>query len=250
MKIEKNFKKIALISTIVLGLLTPILTSPGAVRAEMSQSISAEVNDEVVKEKTGISIPEELQEVYLAQVQGVSLIKTHSTGFKSRLTAPTPSNAYYFSNNVFYKAGYGMPNCTAYAWGRAYEILGSKPSLSTGNAKEWWGYNAGKYSSGQTPRFGSVVCWGSPEGGGYGHVAVVEEINGDILTISESSWGGFMFRTRKFNKKNMGAGFQGYIYMGDFSTIPVSPPVKLPAKNLAQATSLDINYETHVSEVG
>lgn len=250
MKIEKNFKKIALISTIVLGLLTPILTSPGAVRAEMSQSISAEVNDEVVKEKTGIGIPEELQEVYLAQVQGVSLIKTHSTGFKSRLTAPTPSNAYYFSNNVFYKAGYGMPNCTAYAWGRAYEILGSKPSLSTGNAKEWWGYNAGKYSSGQTPRLGSVVCWGSPEGGGYGHVAVVEEINGDILTISESSLGGFMFRTRKFNKKNMGAGFQGYIYMGDFSTIPVSPPVKLPAKNLAQATSLDINYETHVSEVG
>ncbi|MGO3373226.1 hypothetical protein, partial [Pseudolactococcus laudensis] len=68
MKIEKNFKKIALISTIVLGLLTPILTSPGAVRAEMSQSISAEVNDEVVKEKTGIGIPEELQEVYLAQV--------------------------------------------------------------------------------------------------------------------------------------------------------------------------------------
>ena len=49
---------------------------------------------------------------------------------------------YYFnSTNPLEAAGYGMPNCTAYAWSRAYEILDSVPNLCTGNAQEWYGYN-------------------------------------------------------------------------------------------------------------
>lgn len=50
-----------------------------------------------------------------------------AASFSPRLSAPSSSNKYYYSNlNVFYKYGYGMPNCTAYAYGRAYEILGSE----------------------------------------------------------------------------------------------------------------------------
>ena len=46
-----------------------------------------------------------------------------AASFSPRLSAPSSSNKYYYSNlNVFYKYGYGMPNCTAYAYGRAYEI--------------------------------------------------------------------------------------------------------------------------------
>lgn len=46
-----------------------------------------------------------------------------------------------------------MPNCTAYAYGRAYEILKTEPKLSWGNAEDWYGYNKSKgyYKYGQTP---------------------------------------------------------------------------------------------------
>ncbi|GAB2021322.1 hypothetical protein RyT2_03960 [Pseudolactococcus yaeyamensis] len=252
MQVKRNLRQAAVASTVVLGLFAPILTSVGIVRAVMSQSSSAEVVNEreVNSERTGIGIPQKLQEAYLTQVSSVLLSENFIASFKSRVTAPTTSNGYYFSQNVFYQSGYGMPNCTAYAWGRAYEILDSRPNLSTGNAYQWWDYNVGKYASGQTPQLGAVACWGHPEGGGYGHVAIVEEINGDTLTISESSWDGFFFRTRQLDKNSMGAGFQGYIYLGNFSTTSASPPVKLPVKNLAQAISVGINYETHVSKVG
>ena len=54
-----------------------------------------------------------------------------AASFSPRLSAPSLSNKYYYSNlNVFYKYDYGMPNCTAYAYGRAYEILGSEPKLT------------------------------------------------------------------------------------------------------------------------
>ena len=47
-----------------------------------------------------------------------------------------------------------MPNCTAYAYGRAYEILGSEPKLSWNNAEQWYDYNKsnGYYKYGQTPK--------------------------------------------------------------------------------------------------
>ena len=49
--------------------------------------------------------------------------------FKPRLTAPTTDNRFYYKDNVFYKSGYGMPNCTCYAWGRFYELL-NKPLVT------------------------------------------------------------------------------------------------------------------------
>lgn len=69
-----------------------------------------------------------------------------------------------------------MPNCTAYAYGRAYEILGSEPKLSWNNAEQWYGYNKanGYYKYGQTPKVGAIACWSYSYGGG--HVAVVERL--------------------------------------------------------------------------
>ena len=58
--------------------------------------------------------------------------------FRKRLTAPTQVNGYYFNQNIFFKCGYGMPNCTCYAWGRWYELMGIKPKLYTGNAETWF----------------------------------------------------------------------------------------------------------------
>lgn len=139
--------------------------------------------------------------------------------FVPRLTAPSSDNPYYFSDlNLYYRYGYGMPNCTAYAYGRVYEILGHEPNVSRWNAGQWWfdNMNYGWYSYGSTPRQGAVICWDRWDEN-TGHVAVVEEVygNGTIL-ISESSWGGTMFRTRVINADSSnyltGYRFLGYIY--------------------------------------
>ena len=45
-----------------------------------------------------------------------------AASFSPRLSAPSLSNKYYYSDlNAFYKYGYGMPNCTAYAYANMHE---------------------------------------------------------------------------------------------------------------------------------
>ena len=140
--------------------------------------------------------------------------------FIPRTTAPSTSDARYYRANPFYQSGYGMPNCTAYAYGRAWELLGSKPNLNTGNARYWYSNNDGypnkndKYARGQTPKLGAIAVWGGKDGGA-GHVAVVEAINGNRITISESHWKGTNFQTRVINSNGSdyltAKGFLGYI---------------------------------------
>lgn len=146
-----------------------------------------------------------------------------SSTYTPRIIAPSTSNSYYYRANPFYNSGYGMPNCTAYAYGRAYELLGSKPKLSTGNAGAWWNYNKqkGYYSYGSTPKLGAIACWDKYDGN-KGHVAVVEEISGNYVKISESHYRGTNFDTRiiKADSSNYltSMRFLGYIYIGNFTT--------------------------------
>lgn len=97
---------------------------------------------------------------------------------------------YWYSDNPFEASGYGLPNCTAYAYGRIYELTGSKPTyLSLGNGGDWFIYNMteAKCEYGYEPRLGAIACW-SEEGEG-GHVAVVEQINSDgSFVISQSGY--------------------------------------------------------------
>ncbi|WP_373482449.1 GBS Bsp-like repeat-containing protein [Acetobacterium sp.] len=139
--------------------------------------------------------------------------------FSARTTGPGSDNAYYYANNPYSQGGYGLPNCTAYAFGRAYEILETTPNLCMGNANSWWAYNqsTGYYPSGSTPKLGAVICWG---GSSDGHVAIVEAINGNIVTLSESTYSGIFFQNYTYtigaeDATSVG-GFQGYIYIGDY----------------------------------
>lgn len=141
--------------------------------------------------------------------------------FVPRLTAPKSSNKYYYSDlNKYERFGYGMPNCTAYAWGRAYEIMGYEPDLSLNDADTWWDYNKENksYPSGQTPKLGAVACWNYTTGGG--HVAVVEKIEDGVITFSNSAYGGktFYLTYADIDAPNGGIDyytwdFQGYIYI-------------------------------------
>lgn len=155
-------------------------------------------------------------------------VKEHSVqaaSFTPRLTAPDEDNpCYYSSDNIFYAADYGMPNCTCYAWGRAYELTGEKPELSPYDACTWYGYNAdnGIYDCGDQPREGAIACWAYADGG-PGHVAVVEQVSGDTVLLSNSAYSGDEFYMDTVPADNPSEGrdgwiFQGYIYVNDQKT--------------------------------
>ncbi len=164
-------------------------------------------------------------------------ICTDALAYTPRLTAPEKSNAYYFGYNPFHTAGFGMTdenigNCTCYAYGRSYENLGYRPSLSLGDAYKWYGYNISggyyPYSSDITmPALGAVAVW-QKKNTSWGHVAVVEGIDGDIVTTSESGWEQYYFKTldRSMSDPSLGQedyDFLGYIYICGTPEITAAP---------------------------
>ncbi len=164
--------------------------------------------------------------ILFVTIFSMSVFANAASTYSPRLTAPASNNKYYYSDiNIFYKYGYGMPNCTAYAFGRAYEILGSEPNLCHYDADEWYDYNKTYkcYSYGSAPKLGAIACWAYDGGGG--HVAVVEKIENGTITFSNSAYSGTNFYLTTASTSDLNAGgsswwnFQGYIYIGDFSAV-------------------------------
>ncbi len=139
---------------------------------------------------------------------------TEEYEYQPRLTAPDYDNPYYYSSkNYYYRTGYGMPNCVAYALGRLYELNGEEPLLNHGNASEWYRMNKanGYYEYGSTPKVGAIACWSH-------HVAIVEKINEDgSVTYSESRWRAerFVVVTYATPHGHNYSSFYGYIYAYD-----------------------------------
>lgn len=149
------------------------------------------------------------------------------------------NNHIWYSDNPFYIAGYGLPNCTCYAWGRFWEIsdpLGSqatKPSLPTSNAGKWFErVDTTKYTKTTEliPELGAIICMEDDNPDGDGHVAIVEQIlnDGETIVCSNSAWGGSYFYTttlyRSNNYKYSHFTFQGFIYHPEYSPTPPVPP--------------------------
>ena len=102
---------------------------------------------------------------------------------------------WYSSGNVFWAAGYGLPNCTCYAYGRYAEVRNAFAALPTGDAGDWYDAATG-FQRGSEPQLGSVICYTSPSELWDGHVAIVEVINGDgTIVTSNSAYGGAYFWT-------------------------------------------------------
>lgn len=155
----------------------------------------------------------------------IAIVRLFGIAFVPRLTrAGMLNNPYWYSLNPFYLAGYGLPNCTCYAWGRWFEESDADhnytpvPTLSTGNAEDWFGYTQDGYERGTTPRLGAVACWADGPFSGDGHVAVVEEIDPDtgVITCSNSAYGGEYFYITHLSPPDYlpapGYVFQGFIY--------------------------------------
>ncbi|SHO52085.1 Ig-like domain-containing protein [Anaerocolumna xylanovorans] len=142
---------------------------------------------------------------------------TGSVSFTIRTTAPASSDYHYYSNqNIYYASGWGMPNCTAYAWGRIWEIYGKQlpGGYFTHNACTWWSDNisSGKYKYGSEARVGAIAVWNTnlPYSDGAGHVAVVEKIENGTVYVSQSVYGGYTFKYSAI--ANTGY-LLGYIYI-------------------------------------
>lgn len=177
-----------------------------------------------------------------------NLYSGSSISFTPRLTEPSIDNEYYIHtshgglNECIIRdstTGSVLPNCVGYAWGRAYEILHERPTLSKNNAERWYGEEAEGYTRSHIPRVASIICWSKGIVGdssdGAGHVAVVEEVyeDGSILT-SNSDYSGTKANGRYFYMKTIpntyelsGFTFQGFIYL----PINVSPDLPVTPSN-------------------
>jgi uncharacterized repeat protein (TIGR02543 family) len=159
----------------------------------------------------------------------VALFASSALAFAARTVPPLQTNPgwdYFiygssinpYPGGLYRGDGVYYGNCTWYAFGRAWEVFGTRPNglAGLGDAGSW--YNSVRsYSKGTTPQAGSIVCW---SGGNYGHVAFVEEVYSDTsILITESNWG-FNYNNAKYwrkvtiNPKTWTGGFQGYIYLG------------------------------------
>lgn len=165
-----------------------------------------------------------------------------SKPYTPRLTAEgIYQNPLWYSYNPYPD----LPNCTCYAWGRFYEILGDAPLLQLGNAKDWFPKTVlyGPYKTGDVPMLGAVACFDSDTGDG--HVAIVEQIDYEkgTVVLSQSGYhrpikdyppdteGYFTISTHAINGMDPLGQFQGYIYNPLYSPLSIPPWLLFKFKN-------------------
>lgn len=156
----------------------------------------------------------------IASFRMASLLNTGG-GFSRRTTAPEYGNVYYY-NGAYNPFAYNQAligECTWYVWGRAYEILGQRPNISRGHAKDFYTYNlnSGAYPYGNEPKLGAIACF-APNNHAYetGHVAIVEAVGGDgSVILSEYNFvSRHVFSANRYlNPTEARTWVQGYIYI-------------------------------------
>jgi len=124
------------------------------------------------------------------------------TGLAARPYEPfSPGKTITSANGSGHRFPYGY--CTWYVASKKHVPWG-------GNAGSWL-YNAKAmgYATGKTPKKGAIVV--TTEDRRYGHVALVEKVNGDTITVSEMNyvgWGKVSRRTLSASSRVI----KGYIY--------------------------------------
>lgn len=140
--------------------------------------------------------------------------------FVPRLTPPAANDPLYYSNyNPYYETGWGMPNCTAYAWGRAAELVGSYPERipldGLHDAEYWYPSSQDGWARGRTPRLGAIACYADGDFSGRGHVCVLERDNGNnTWLVSESALNAYEFRASHSISANGDYGYGNYTFQG------------------------------------
>lgn len=132
---------------------------------------------------------------------------------------------YTYKESPFYPSLAGQ--CTAYAWGRAYEKLGIRMKASKyPSANLWLNYAWKNAATGEQfatgakgqPKANSIAVWGRILNGKEvdGHVAFIENVNGNTVSFTESNWDTFKDTKR-------GGGYDGYVKSRSISTFETRP---------------------------
>ena len=127
-------------------------------------------------------------------------------GTVARAESPQPSESASAAPVKVSSAAIG-PNSYAYGF-CTYYVAGRRPIPSTwGNARTWYS-NAqiSGYSVGSAPRVGAIAWIPT---GYYGHVAYVEKVSGNNVTVSEMNWNG---NWNKVTSRTVPASTFRYIY--------------------------------------
>jgi hypothetical protein len=135
---------------------------------------------------------------------------------------------------------YAGGGCTAYAWSRRQDI---PPWPGEGNAGNW-ANNAARdgFPVDNTAEVGAIMAWpASQKYSQWGHVAYVEQVDGDRVQVSEASYytGDTVIRYRWVSASADGARFihaKGYTGPSNPApppSNPVPPPVPQPVTSVA-----------------
>ena len=128
--------------------------------------------------------------------------------FVRRTEAPDSDNPYYLKQPYGYNKALEinktthsiLPNCCGWVHGRWLEIGNWRkgdayPPLCLGDAVSYYRHRDSLERS-SSPRVGDIACW---SGGSSGHVAIVEAVSGNSITVSNSAYGGKTYYTRKLS---------------------------------------------------
>lgn len=121
------------------------------------------------------------------------------TTYKPKIAVETPVSEPDTSVNHNFPYGY----CT-------YYVSQRRPVYWSGNAITWLSNaRAAGFATGDTPQAGAILV--TSEGGYTGHVAYVESVDGDQITISEMNYNGWGVISSRTISTSYGA-IRGYIY--------------------------------------
>lgn len=90
---------------------------------------------------------------------------------------------------VYARNPFSSGQCTWWAYERLTQLLGYEPPVISGNAGGWYDNCVSRgYTRGSEPQKGAIVCWNNGYGNDSGHVAIVEDVYSDHISISEYNW--------------------------------------------------------------
>lgn len=148
-------------------------------------------------------------------------------------------NSYPFNTYNYQGIAYTNQGCTWFVASRAAQLTNRWVGIY--GAKNWWNNHRNDFgygSSASVPQAPAIMCWGGSANNSWGHVAILEKIEGNTAYISEGGWWGGNNANgyTKISTTNLGNltyktdgwrgvyPFLGYIYLGPAQvTIPSAP---------------------------
>ncbi len=155
----------------------------------------------------------------------------------STITTQNPTvdfnnQCYKRPNNPFDQNRSDWYECTRYAYGRSCEVMDQNLTFTQNSGRhggKWYDLISKTYQRGEIPRSNSLAVWRADDND-YGHVAYVEKVENDTITISEANWASPLDGKYKGQKEFTGESIKtrgsksnyhlvGYIYLDQFITL-------------------------------